>query len=57
MRAPGTAKRMSHIMAWTRPKPAHAPLIAAIIGFGTARGYQSGWTIVAASGLKSPVLV
>ncbi len=30
--APAAAKRTSHISAWVRPMPAHAPLIAATIG-------------------------
>ena len=34
MRAPRAANRRSQYNAWISPMPAHAPLIAAIIGFG-----------------------
>ena len=32
--APAAAKRRSHISAWHRPMPAHAPLMAAMTGLG-----------------------
>ena len=57
IRAPDTAMRTSHISVCTRPNPAQAPLMAATMGLGTVIGYQSGCSIVAASGLKSPVCV
>ena len=36
--APAAAKRRSHMSAWHRPMPAHAPLMAAMTGLGMSRG-------------------
>ena len=41
--APGAAKRRSHIIACTRPMPAHAPLIAAMTGLVSVVWYCGGW--------------